>query len=94
VVDVTNNNSKGRFDNIGNFASENVHITERLTFVDRNTISYEWRIEDPTVFTRPWTLWAKFNRVHKDEADWEQWEQACHEGEHNAESLLDENASK
>ncbi len=89
VIDVANSNSKSRFDNIGDFASDSVHVTERLTFVDPNTISYEWRIEDPGVFTRPWTVWAKFNRAHKNESDWEQWEQACHEGEHNAESLID-----
>ena len=34
VVDVTNNNSKSRLDNEGDFASDAVHIVERFRFVD------------------------------------------------------------
>jgi len=88
VVDVTNTNGKARLDNIGDFISPNAHITERLEFIDHDTISYEWQVNDPSVFTRPWTLWAKFNRVHAGDASYEQWEEPCHENERNAESLL------
>jgi hypothetical protein len=33
-------------------------------------------------------LWAKFDRVHQNDPGYEQWEEACHEYEQNAESLL------
>jgi hypothetical protein len=56
VVDVTNNNSKARFGRTGEFASENVHITERFIFDnDRKRYNYEATFDDPTVYTRTWT---------------------------------------
>jgi hypothetical protein len=89
VVDVTSSNSKSRLGNIGDFASDQVHIVERYNFSAKG--GFEWRVTltDSTVYTRPWTIWAQYNRIHQDEPDWEQWEQACHEGEKNAlDSLL------
>jgi len=89
VVTSRNNNAKHRLTNIGDFTSDKVTLTEWFTF--NSPGSYEWRVrvEDPSVFTRPWTLWAKFNRTNQDDPNFEQWEQACHEGEKNAlESLL------
>ncbi len=56
VVDTTNNNSKARFGRTGEFASENVHITERFIFGnDGKRYNYEAKFDDPTVYTRPWT---------------------------------------
>jgi hypothetical protein len=56
VVDVTNNNSKALFGRYGNFASENVHITERYIFSnDGKRYNYVATFTDPTVYTRPWT---------------------------------------
>jgi len=84
VVDVTNTNSKSRLDNEGDFASDKVHIVERFTFTDANTMDYRATIEDPSVYTRPWTIAARMVRAHREEPDYEQWEDACHEGERNA----------
>jgi hypothetical protein len=84
VVDVTNSNSKGRLDNIGDFASDQVHITERFTFDEPGVINYRATFVDPTVYTRPWTLYVKYVRTHGDDPTWEQWEQACQEGEKNS----------
>jgi hypothetical protein len=56
VVDVTNLNGLHWFDSVGNFYSENTRFTERFTLVDANTIDYELTIEDPTIYTRPWTM--------------------------------------
>ncbi|HVY34446.1 MAG TPA: hypothetical protein VG960_08485 [Caulobacteraceae bacterium] len=89
VVDIQNENSKGRLDNIGDFSSDKVHIVERYTFNDATSFDYRATFDDPSVYTRPWTLYAKYKRQHLDEPDYEPWEQACQEGEKNSsESLL------
>ena len=56
VVSVKHFNAETWFDRAGNFHSEDMHLTERYTFVDRDTINYEVTVEDPKVFTRPWTM--------------------------------------
>jgi len=87
VVDVRNQNAKGRFDMVGNFASDNIHVVERWTPINPTTINYEARIEDATVFTRPWTIRATLHRGLRGEGE-EYWEDACHEGERSAESMI------
>jgi hypothetical protein len=75
VVDTTN--VKGtRLSFSGDFFSDNVHITERIAFVDANTMNYDATIDDPTVFTRAWTMRV----VEKRRPDEEPWESACWEG--------------
>ena len=56
VVDVTNFNGRNWFDRAGNFHSEALHLVERFTPMSRDAIRYEVTIEDPQVFTRPWTI--------------------------------------
>ena len=82
VVDVTNLNGLTWLDNAGNFVSDAVHVVERFTMVDRDTIHYEARIEDPTVYTRPWTMVSALIRNKQPQ---EIWEQACHEGNQSVE---------
>ena len=84
VIDTTNLNGKGRLSVIGDFLSEHAHVTERLTFVDADRMNYEVAIDDPTVFTRPWTMRAAEQR----KPDYEFWENACHEGEKSVEGML------
>jgi hypothetical protein len=62
VVDVGNHNGKTWFDMAGNFHSEALHLVERYTLTDADTIRYEVTIEDPKVFTRPWTISMPFDR--------------------------------
>ena len=68
VVDVTNNNGKAMFGRTGEFASENVHITERYIFdKEARRYTYEATFDDPTVYTRPWTATIPARR--RTEAD-------------------------
>jgi hypothetical protein len=56
VVDVTDFNDQTWFDHAGNFHSDALHVIERYTLTDADHISYEATIEDPKVFTKPWTI--------------------------------------
>ena len=83
VVDTTNYNNKGWIaTNVatgrikGIPQSEALHVIERFTRVDVDTIQYEITIEDPNVYTRPWKVAFPF---YKD-ADAQLFEYACHEG--------------
>jgi hypothetical protein len=65
VVDVRNHNDKTWFDASGNFHSDALHLIERYTMLDADTIQYEVTVEDPKVFTRPWKMSMPLYR-HKD----------------------------
>ena len=56
VVDVTDFSPYTWFDRSGNFHSDALHVVERYTPITRDAILYEATIEDPKVFTRPWTI--------------------------------------
>jgi hypothetical protein len=56
VVDVTNHNPKTWFDMAGNFHSDTLHVVERYSLTDADTLRYEVTIEDPKTFTRPWKI--------------------------------------
>lgn len=56
VVDVTDLNGETWFDRSGNFHSDALHVVERYTPVSPYHLMYEATIEDPQVFTRPWTI--------------------------------------
>lgn len=56
VVDSVSFNDQTWFDKAGNFHSENLHVTERFTPVGAKKLQYEATIEDPKVFTKPWTM--------------------------------------
>jgi hypothetical protein len=43
-------------DRAGNFYTETAHMVERFTRISNDAIRYEVTIEDPNVFTRPWTI--------------------------------------
>jgi hypothetical protein len=56
VVDVSNFNDKTWFDMAGDFHSDQLHLTERYTMVDADTLQYEVTIQDPKVFSKPWKI--------------------------------------
>jgi len=51
-------------------------ITERFTRVDATTLNYEFTIDDPHTWTRPWTARIPWNRIDPAE---QMYEYACHE---------------
>ena len=51
LVDTTNFTEKTNFRG----SRENLHVVERFTRVDENTIRYEFTVDDPTTWTRPWS---------------------------------------
>ena len=56
VIDNAYFNDQTWFDASGNYHSNQLHVVERLTLAGENHILYEATIEDPEVFTRPWTI--------------------------------------
>ena len=56
VVDVSDFSPYTWFDRSGNFHSDALHVVERYTPISRDAIRYEATIEDPKVFTGPWTI--------------------------------------
>ena len=53
----------------------NMHLVERLTRLDPDTVAYEYTVTDPTVYTAPYTVMMPFRRT-----DGPLFEYACHEG--------------
>jgi len=87
VVDVANNNDQTWFDVVGSFHSDALHVVERFTPIDANTIEYRAVMTDPKVYTRPWTFAVRFERI-KDYGS-ELYEEACLENnERSLEQML------
>lgn len=63
VVDVVDFYDETWLDRSGNYHSTDLHVVERWRFIDENTIDYEATIEDPQVFSRPWTLNVLLYRI-------------------------------
>ena len=91
VVDTTNFNGKGWIATNaaagwirGIPQSEACHLVERFTRVDRDTIQYEATIDDPNVYTRPWSVAFPLNRDER----YQLFEYACHEGNYALGNML------
>jgi hypothetical protein len=91
VVDTTNYNNKGwiatsaatgRIKGIPQ--TEALHVVERFTRVDRNTINYEVTVEDPNIYTQPWKVAIPLIR----DPEYRIFEYACQEGNHAVENVL------
>ena len=64
VVDVIGFNDKGWLTGTGTLHSEELHVTERYTRVDKDQIDYVVTMDDPKVFTEPWTIHTKL--MHRE----------------------------
>jgi len=62
VVDVADFHDETWLDRAGNFHSVDLHVVERWKYLDANTIEYRATLEDPQVFTRPWSLTVNLHR--------------------------------
>ena len=79
VVETTNFSNKTRFRG----SSENLKVTERFTRLDARTLRYQFTIDDPGTWTRPWTAeyaWPLTNDL--------MYEYACHEGNYAMGNIL------
>lgn len=83
VVDVTNFSPKTDF--MG--ARENLHLIERWTRTGPNTLEYKVTIEDPTVWTRPWTVTQEFTR-QSNQDNRIYYEPRCIEGNYGLPGLM------
>jgi hypothetical protein len=79
VVDTTNFNGEAAFRG----SDENLHLTERFTRVSPDVIQYEFTVDDPTAFTKPWTARIPFNKTTE-----RVFEYACHEGNYALTDIL------
>jgi hypothetical protein len=79
VVDTTNFSTMVRFRG----SSENLHVTERFTRADANTIVYKATIDDPSTFSKTWSVEYPFVAT-----DGPIYEYACHEGNYAMPDIL------
>jgi hypothetical protein len=64
-------------------SSPKMHLTERFTRVDADTLLYEFTVDDPTTWTRPWTAQIPMVRTELP-----MYEYACHEGNYGMTGIL------
>jgi hypothetical protein len=64
-------------------SSANLHLIERFTRANADTLLYEFTVTDPTTWTRPWTVQIPMTR-----SDAHIFEYACHEGNYGMEGIL------
>src|SRR6266704_5264373 len=78
VVDTTNFTALNPFP-----GAQNLHVIERITRADEDTILYQFRVEDPGMWTRPWSGEVPVKKIAGP-----LWEYACHEGNYGLENTL------
>ena len=79
VVDTTNFKRETSLDG----SSTNTHLTERFTRVDAHTLLYEFTVDDPTMWARPWTAVIPMTK-----SDTPIYEYACHEANYAMTGIL------
>jgi hypothetical protein len=79
IVDTTNFTDRTTFNGSG----EHLHVIERFTRMDTNTLRYEFTIDDPASFTRSWSAESEMSTSEAP-----MFEYACHEGDYSLEDSL------
>tara|TARA_B100001123_G_scaffold249454_1_gene278470 strand:- start:414 stop:2138 length:1725 start_codon:yes stop_codon:yes gene_type:complete len=81
VVETTNFNGGASFRG----TTENLTLTERYTRVAAGVLEYQFTVDDPTVWTRPWTGMFRWDL---DPSQYELVEYSCHEGNYGMTNIL------
>ena len=81
VVDTRNFVGETAFQN--GITSANLHLIERFTRVDEDTLLYQFTINDPSIWTKPWTAAIPMRKVSD-----RMYEYACHEGNYSMANML------
>ena len=79
VIESTNFSKKSNFRR----SSENLRLVERFTRISAELLQYEFTVEDPTTWVRPWSV--AFPMVIADQP---MYEFACHEGNYGLRNIL------
>jgi hypothetical protein len=79
VVETTNFNEKAEF---RGFALNNARLVERFRRLGPDRMDYEFTIDDPTIYTKPWTVSLPFILGTR------YFEYACHEGNYGLPNIL------
>ena len=81
VVDTTSFDTRASYRG----SSETMRLTERYTPVDATTLDYQFTVDDPKIFTKPWTV----SRPMRRQTDGiTVFEYACHEGNYAMKNML------
>ena len=85
VVDSSNFNDKtwNQFSGWSWPVDDNLHVVERFTLIDPDTVMYEFTVTDPTAWTKPWSATVPLRRTTNL-----MFEYACHEGNEGMEGIL------
>ena len=86
VVDTTNFNDAGGFygDAGGMYGwDRNMHVVERFSLLNPNTILYRFEVTDPTTYSQPWKGELAMTRMSA-----QTFEYACHEGNQDLRNIL------
>jgi hypothetical protein len=83
VIDVTNFSPKTDYQG----SRENLHLVERWTRTGPNTLEYAVTVEDPTVWTKAWTVKQEFTRQSNEE-NRIYYEPRCNEGNYGLPGLM------
>ena len=78
-----NNLSWNQFSGWNWAADEHLHVVERFTLIDDDTIRYEFTVDDPTVWTKAWKASAALRRTTDL-----MYEYACHEANYGMVGIL------
>jgi hypothetical protein len=80
VVETTNFHTKRA---VAGFPAEKVRLVERWARTERDTLDYQFTVDDPTTWTKPWTAAVPIERTNG-----EIYEFACHEGNYGLANIL------
>jgi hypothetical protein len=93
VVDTTNQNDKTWFDTSGHYKPEDVHVVERFTMTDSNTIEYDATVTSAE-FTQPMVVKGRQTRANANDPNYEQMEFACIEGNADLQHYTEDKGGK